>query len=167
MKAFAAFVVLVLSVPAASFAHPRHVTTTTIDLRPERGVLEVAVKVELDDLKDALTIYEDEPVDFFAKNEKTAAALMRYMSQKLVVQRDGPPWPLRWVGHEVTPKGTWLYFEVLGPKGSWSGASVRNTSFFELEATQMNVVTVRNGKDKRTVSFTRSSNPFPLLPEAS
>lgn len=104
-------------------------------------------------------------MDLFSESEATSKALTRYLSRKIVVESAGQRWPVRWLGHEITPKGTWLYLEVMAPKAGWGAATVRNTLFFELEPTQINVLTLRDRGIKRSVSFTRSSAPVPLAAE--
>ncbi|MEO1483273.1 MAG: DUF6702 family protein [Myxococcota bacterium] len=143
----AAFAVLMLvSIPAAG--HPQHRTTAQIEANMERGVLEVGLRVHPEDLARAVKRFE-----------ATEKPVLRYLQSHFQwVQGDaGEAAPIRWVGQEPEGADLWLYFEI--PYVSGPG-ELTHTVFFELFANQINVVRLRVGGKKRTVSLTAKSAPL-------
>lgn len=136
-------------VPAA--AHPQHRTTAQVDVNYDRKVLEVGLRVQPDDLARAL-----EPRD---KRAMAAAQVRLYVQERFVLQQGTRKSRLKWVGQEREGAELWLYFEMPFVVGT---AKLSNRMFFELFDKQINVVRIRDGRKKRTVSMTAKSTPLEL-----
>lgn len=148
-------VVLAIDVVPAE-AHPQHRTTAQVDVNHDRKVLEVGLRVHPDDLARAI-----EPRDKRAMAAAAAAAQVRlYLQERFVLQQGKRKSRLKWVGQERDGAELWLYFEMpfaVGP------ARLSNRVFFELFDKQINVVRIRDGGEKRTVSLTAKSDSIELV----
>ncbi|MEO0812229.1 MAG: DUF6702 family protein [Myxococcota bacterium] len=145
-----AIVVGLLALGVSAHAHPQHRTTAQADVRADRGVLEVALRVHPADLARAIELRDESTLTAPDSEQKLRAYLQRRFR---VVQEDAVS-TLRWVGLEPEGSDLWLYFELPIRKGP---AELSNRVFFELFETQINVLRLRNGTQSRTVSLTAKS----------
>ncbi len=141
-------------------AHPYHATVAEAQLNAETGRLEISLKVIPEDLERALRRRHRERV-ILERTPRVDEMILDYLRDSFVVTQKGERHSLSWVGKEIGPEGCWLYFEVPMADGL-AGAQLRNTIFFEIEASQINTVRLRAGDLHRTLIFT-DQRPARLL----
>ncbi len=134
-------------------AHSYHTTVAEVTLNADAGRLEVALRALPEDLERALERHSGQRV----RLELTAGvdeSIMAYLRDHFVVTQAGERRALTWVGKEVSAQAVWLYFEIDAPKGI-AGATLEQSTFFELEAKQVNTVRFTAGERRLTLTFTR------------
>ncbi len=134
-------------------AHPYHTTTTQVEHNRERATLEIALKAWPEDLERALTEAAGEKV----RLELTADVdqhILDYLRGHFRIREDDALLELRWVGKEISVRAAWLYFEIPVPP-SLAGLELEQRVFFELQTDQLNIVEVRDGTARYTLSLHR------------
>ena len=144
-----------------AIAHPAHVSLAEMEWNSKARRLEVALRVSSVDLEAVLSA--SSPVRL---RLETAADLdqriQAYLAQHLQVLPAGKDIPLtiRWIGKELSPKATWLYFEIDVPPGC-EHLRIRNTLFQDWQ-TQVNTINFRDGAHRKSWAFTRTTAEHPL-----
>ncbi len=140
-----------LLVPRRAGAHPHHATLAMAELNRDTGKLEVALKVDPDDLERA--IRKATRTKIRPEDPEAEAHVEAYLRERFVVRppegKSDRPRPLQWVGMEVSVAEAWLYFEI-PVRGIWR-LRIRNTVFFDLEDGQVNTLNLRDGEDRLTL----------------
>ena len=146
-------------------AHPFHVTYTEVDWNARTMVLEVALRVQPEDLDRLLSSREKRRIDI-EKTKGVDKLIQKYLAEVFLVS----PTPakaksLRWIGKEVSAKEAWLYFEVSRPQGI-GDLKLLNRIFLEILPDQVNTVRFRQGKTRTTLRFDRDSRkPLAVRPK--
>lgn len=156
-------------------SHPYHVSKAELNWNPKTGNFEVALCVWPADLEKAIARQQQRSVDL-DKVDNLDDLMRTYVEQSFLIRVDDrsgsesvddtivvsekassnsestakPDAKLRWVGHELTLKEAWLYFEIPGnpSPGRWE---IENRVFFELNDDQMNLVQLTTGEQVQTV----------------
>jgi len=156
------FAALVLGAAATAKAHPVHASFAEVGYEPKTGQLEVALEVDARDLEVLLKARAGRPVDLDETRdaEKLVAA---YVRTAFVVRKIGraktktesrtKPFPLEWVGMELSGAKAVLYFAVPVEKSA-TRVLIQNRVFFDLEARQVNTMVLRVGERRKTLRFT-------------
>lgn len=130
-------------------AHPFHVSVAVADWNAESGKLEVSLRCHPIDLEQVVNERAKKRVHL----EKAESQVQAYLIDVIkATTRDGQDVKLEWVGMELTDKYAWLYFEIPLKDGP-SGTTLTHRLFFTELDDQVNLVTVRDGKRKRSFSF--------------
>lgn len=166
-----------------SVAHPFHVSFAEVDWNSESGKLEVALKIDPDDLEQAVRRHCGKRIDI--DKAESAAAIEAYIRETFLIRlpsRSGEKKvaarskstanarkDFKWVGSEIDTKSAWLFFEIAAKDGP-EGMVVEN--FLLAEAPQpSNTVHVRAGKRTSTMTFDRKNTrrviKFPTRHEPS
>lgn len=136
--------------PAA--AHDFHASLTQIEVNSSAKTVEIAIRVFVDDLEDALSRRAGRRVQLGTTSGFDALALA-YVSAGLRIETAGGELlPLEWVGKESTVDIVWLYVEAPIREGL-DNVKLHDTLFFELFEDQVNTVNVRDGKRRATLTF--------------
>ena len=143
-------------------AHPFHATYTEVDWNAKSKVLEVALRVQPEDLDRVLSLRAKRKIDI-EKTKDVDKLIQKYLADVFLVEpKLKQPVAIRWVGKEVSSKEAWLYFEISRPQGI-EGLKLLNRIFLEIIPDEVNTVRVRYGKQRVTLRFDRNSRkPVPL-----
>ena len=143
-------------------AHPFHATYTEVDWNAKSKVLEVALRVQPEDLDRVLSLRAKRKIDI-EKTKDVDKLIQKYLAEVFLVEpKLKQPVAIRWVGKEVSSKEAWLYFEISRPQGI-EGLKLLNRIFLEIIPDEVNTVRVRHGKQRVTLRFDRNSRkPVPL-----
>lgn len=138
------FLLLLLFVyvkPAA--AHEYHASIADVRYNPRTQSLEVAVKVFMDDLEDALSKRNKTTVVYSHTSEQVKKYLTDYLSSNLVLEVEkGKPLKQKYVGSEEDADVVWMYLEMPVQQTSLSQLYVKNALLTELFSDQMNIVNI-------------------------
>lgn len=151
----------VLAITTPLQAHPFHATYAEVDWNETGKVLEVALRVQPEDLERILSLRAKRRIDI-EKTKGVDKLIHKYLTEVFVVEQKGAEQKsvnmptLRWVGKEVSAKEAWLYFEVPRPAGV-KDLKMLNQIFFEILSDQVNTVRFRQGKKRITLRFDRNS----------
>lgn len=154
-------------------AHPYHVAIAEATHRPDRGRLEVALRVTPDDLEAELerrydldTDLDEQPFDPKSKTDRAIAHLVqddfRVQSASRIL------YGTSLIGRESDLEYTWLYFEVAIPS-HLDELQLLVRVLFSLEAGQENRVNLDLGTSRKTFVFRVGDPPQALIepPHAS
>ena len=143
-------------------AHPFHATYTEVDWNAKSKVLEVALRVQPEDLDRVLSLRTKRKIDI-EKTKDVDKLIQKYLAEVFLVEpKLKQPLAIRWVGKEVSSKEAWLYFEVSRPQGI-EGLKLLNRIFLEIIPDEVNTVRFRYDKKRVTLRFERNSRqPVPV-----
>ena len=141
------FVGLVLFVTLSSWFHPVHVSVTNVDLEPEKGMINVSVKLFSDDFEDLiLRKYGVQMSITLQENpEKHIAAINRYIGDALQFTiNGGQEIEMDFSGSELNHEAIWLsYMGVSGQR--IRKMEVRNELMLDKFEDQTNLMIVSYG----------------------
>lgn len=144
-------------------AHPFHVTFAEAEFNAKTKSLEVALRVNPNDLEHALRRMTGKRV-VLETTPKIGEIIQKYVSKTFKVRDTGQKHvEYKWVGHEVGIKHAWLYFEFPLP-GGLEGSELENQFFFELQTNQVNTINVIDGEKTTTLHLHRN-NPRGKIPK--
>ncbi|WP_241738915.1 DUF6702 family protein [Pontibacter beigongshangensis] len=127
-------------------AHDYHASITDIRYNPKTQRLEVAIKVFMDDLEEALSRKSKAKV-VYSNSEQVQQLLQAYLRRHLVFEQEkGKPLQQHFLGSEAETDAVWAYVEVPVPDAR-RPLLVHNTVLMELFDDQMNIVNI-NSKGK-------------------
>ena len=146
---------------AAVLAHPHHATLAEAEYNAEARALEVALNVRPIDLERVLKRRTGKSVDIdSAAGEKAVA---KYLAERFTAlppdldphdERDPEPAAFEWVGREFGVADGWAYFRLKLP-GGIDGVRVTDRVLFDLEADQVNRLTLTVGRTRAGYAFDR------------
>ena len=168
-------IIFLISMVASASAHPFHVSFAEVDWNPDSGVLEVAIKMDPNDLERAVREHCKKRIDIDSSDAELRIA--DYVRQNFTIRpaiskvvdkaigkkqrsetrasddlrraHENPE--LRWVGREIDTSSAWLYFEIVTKK-SPDGMEIKNTLLANTERPS-NTVLVRFNKRSTTMTF--------------
>ncbi|WP_276498019.1 DUF6702 family protein [Pontibacter litorisediminis] len=130
-----------LAKPAA--AHDYHASIADVRFNPRTQNLEVAVKVFMDDLENALSQRNKAKVVYSHTSEQVKKYLTDYLAANLVLEVEkGKPLQQKFQGSEEDADVVWLYLEVPVKRESLPQLYVKNAVLTELFSDQMNIVNI-------------------------
>lgn len=146
-------VLFVLAASVCVAAHPYHVSLAEVERNQKTGNLQVALCVWPADLEKAISRQSGEPVNL-DEVEQLDRQLERFVREHFVVRdaEQNRMATIRWVGHELSLKQAWLYFEVKTSR--IAQLSLENRVFLAMNDEQLNQVNFVSGKHRSTFSFT-------------
>ncbi|QDU68106.1 DUF6702 family protein [Engelhardtia mirabilis] len=122
--------------------HPWHETQAELDLRPERGLFEVAVRIDALELEQALSRRAGRRLSL-DRTDEVAPQLEAWTRESFLARSAGGSWAtLNWVGFEAEVRDAWIFFELILPPGP-GPLSLSNQMLFERNAFQSNKLFVR------------------------
>lgn len=136
-----ALLALVLTfVSLFAHAHDYHASITDAKYNPRTQSLEVAVKVFMDDLEEALS-HRNKTRVTYNQSPKVQQYVHEYIIASLSFETEkGKPLRSTFVGAEQEADVVWIYFEVPVKAEALSHLYVRNVVLQELFNDQMNIV---------------------------
>lgn len=140
------FVALLAMQPAS--AHDYHASITDVAYNPRTQSLEVAVKVFMDDLEEALSRQAKSNITYSSSSVAVKEQLADYLKSTLSFELEkGKPLKARLVGSEEDADVVWLYVEVPVQQAALTQLYIKNAILTDMFTDQMNIVNVNyNGK---------------------
>ena len=131
----------------STLGHPGHVSMAEVEYLDNK--LEVAMQVDWRDLE--------------TLSEFQGLTVKQLIEKHFVVLDDqGEPCKMNWLGTETEIFRTWLYFEI-HLEGPLSSHTMENSLFFDLKHNgQINTVQLKLGSKLRTLSFTAEKSRYQL-----
>ncbi|MEQ9407256.1 MAG: hypothetical protein RIK87_05995 [Fuerstiella sp.] len=94
------------------WAHPDHFAVTEIEWNPVSERFEVAMKLRLPDLEDALSLQQGARINIVS-HPQSKTLIRTYLQQHVAVTFEGDDeCVLHWVGMELDLHDVWIYFEA-------------------------------------------------------
>jgi hypothetical protein len=135
-------------------AHPFHVSFAEVDWNATAGTLEVALKIDPDDLEREVRLHCGRRISL---EEKEAAPLVaayvrdHFSIGSAATNNERHAANFRWIGSETTLKSAWLFFEIKS-KENPAGLFIQNRLLAHTEQ-PTNTVLVRADKSSSTMTF--------------
>ena len=154
-----------------SMAHPCHVSFAEVEWNAKTGNLEVALKLDPDDLEQAVRRHCGKRISI--DHADSAAVIEAYIRKNFTIATPRPKVEgkdatslvsgrsnvaknrFQWIGSEINEKTAWLYFEIAAKDGP-EGMVVRN-GLLANAPHPTNTVHIRSGKRSATMTFSRQS----------
>lgn len=150
----------------ADAAHKFHASLTQIEVNATAKTVEVAIRVFVDDLEEALTRRAGHRVRLETASDFDALSLAYVASSLKLVAPDGESLTFRWIGKEASVDVVWLYVEA-PLDGQIDGCKLEDALFFDLFDDEVNTVNLKDGKRRATLTFSTGdgARPIAFLPE--
>ncbi len=135
---------MILYVLIFSFLHPFHVSVTDIEFDEEAKSLEIAQKIFIDDLGNAIMTKEGNSIDLFEveNNEKIRSMVQAYIESKFKLEVNGKPAPYNFLGASHKDDVIWCFMEI--PKvRKLNTIKVTNTVLTEVFNDQVNLIHIK------------------------
>lgn len=124
-------------------AHDYHASIADVRFNSRTQSLEVAVKVFMDDLEDALSQRNKTKVVYSHTSEQVKKYLSDYLATNLVLEVEkGKPLKQKFLGSEEDADVVWMYLEVPVQQEALRQLYVKNAVLTELFSDQMNIVNI-------------------------
>lgn len=157
-KAQSLILVLCLLVTVPVLAHPSHSSYAELDWNEAGSTLEVALRVVPEDLEQALTRAEGQPVVLQERDQDSSRVVQAYLATHFLVANDrGEKMPLSLVGMEISHNQTWIYFTVA--TGTGRPLTLDNRLMMETADSQINRVRRLWSAPDSTLVFHRGGTP--------
>lgn len=153
MAVFLSLICLATAIPRSE-AHPGHFSVSEIEWNPTSGRYEIAMRLRIPDLEDAISVQQKHRFRFDA-NPDAAIHIRSYLQKHFSVLNDGhKSCRLRWVGIEPEIHHVWIYFEAESVSEAATDGTVRDRRVTTQQATQKRAVP-QNGEaaDDRWAAF--------------
>lgn len=134
----------------AHYAHPFYVSICQINYNAEAKSLEIACKIFIDDLEEALEQKGNKDLNLGLENESASADeyISAYLSKHLSIEVNALPVQGDFLGKEITDDVVWCYIEMLEVPFP-NEISIHNTLLLSTFENQQNIVHMKvNGKEK-------------------
>ena len=152
---------------ASVMAHPAHVSMAEMEWDATSKIFEVSLKIAPDDLELALSQALGRRISL-PGTQQLDELLRDLLTARFTIRPEtGKPLALHWIGHEISPRAVWLYFEFRPDPGQ-NAFDLSNRLLLEVRAQQVNTVNFNLGKQRQTFRFSRDDvEARLLLPDAS
>lgn len=153
---------LLSCIAATALAHPFHMARFEAGYNRDEGVLEVAMRVYLDDFEAALRAHAGRAVLIEEGCEPGCSeAASAYLAEGWIWREPGEQepeegWPeaeVAWVGFEMETLHAWIFYTVTVP-GELGVLELSVPLMFEFQDGQENVLTLIEDDEKRSFVFT-------------
>ena len=137
-------------------AHDYHASITDVKYNPRTQNLEVAVKVFMDDLENALSRQAKTKITYSSSSEEVKKHIADYLQSRLSFEVEkGKPLKSKLLGSEEDVDVVWMYVEVPVQKIPMAQLYVKNAILTDLFADQMNIVNVNYKGETESVLMQR------------
>ncbi len=128
-------------------SHPIHVSITEINWNESTKSLEIAHKIFIDDLEDALEKQFNLRLHLATdrENEETDMYLKKYLAQHFQLQGNGKPLLYHYLGKEYEQQAIWVFAEVQGVR-KLKNLEIKNAILVDLYADQDNLLHLQKNK---------------------
>ncbi len=141
-----------LVIAALSVFHPFFVSMTEFNYNAKDKELEISVRIFTDDFEN--TIRKDHPgvkVDILrpANQAQMNQFVNEYIQKHLVLQLNGKPAAISFVGYEQQSESIWTYFEVKNVSGVQK-LDVTNALLHDYNTNQINMMHIKVGDNEQS-----------------
>jgi SpoU rRNA methylase family enzyme len=121
--------------------HPFYMSVTEIEYRPAQKELQIACKIFMDDLEDALKAETKKAIKLGDDKLKAAhqQLINQYLQQHLKLVIDGKPVAYEMIGFEKEQEAVWNYL-VVKNVAPFKTATVQNDVLYQLRDGQINII---------------------------
>ncbi len=164
MKLFRILLLVTLVPLSISFTvHKFYVSTTKIEYAQEEQSLQIINKLFIDDIEDVLQERYSDEIRLGAEGEtpKDAELLKNYIMQKLIIEVNGSPVVLNYIGHEYNNEEVKTYLEV-NNISELKTITIENKMLTEVFEDQQNIINVKKQKRRRSLMLDKD-NPKGVL----
>lgn len=138
-------------------AHQQKITITTVSVNPRTGMIEVVHQVPVHDAEHALSVQGVRLPDIVG-SAKSREDFARYVTTRFLLEVDGAPVALGYVGSEISGGSLMVYQEAPAPKGD-ARVRVNSQVLTDVWARQENRVNLGRGTRVETFIFTAGDAP--------
>ena len=123
------------------FTHPYYMSVTEIDYKPQQKELQIACKIFMDDLEDALKAETQKSITLTDEKQKAnhQQLIYKYLQQHLKLMVDGKPVSYEMLGFEKEQEAIWNYL-VVKNISPFKTVTVYNDVLFQLRDGQINII---------------------------
>ncbi|UYQ93899.1 hypothetical protein MKQ68_02160 [Chitinophaga horti] len=139
------------------YLHPFYVSVTEIKHNPGKQRLEVSCRIFADDFENTLKKNYNTTFDIIKPTNRRLVDSLAgdYIKKHLVLQADGKPVNLRYLGYEIQEDAAWCYLEA--PAGATlNKLRLKDDLLFESHESQINMVHVIVKNERKS---TKLDNP--------
>ena len=124
--------------------HKFYVSTTTIEFREEKNVIQITCQLFIDDVEKSLNRYQ-EGIKLAPDSNKQVIdrLLKKSLKKSILITIDGENTDLIYIGREYKNDILQCYFEANAPASS-QNLSIENRTFFDLFEDQQNIIHYKN-----------------------
>ncbi|WP_296718987.1 DUF6702 family protein [Erythrobacter sp.] len=159
LRRLALMIALVLAAPLALpvAAHQQKIAISTVSVNPRTDRLEAVHQVPVHDAEHALRAQGAKTPDIVGSAD-SREAFARYVARRFLLEVDGAPAAMEYVGSEITGGSLMVYLEAPAPRAN---ATVRVNSqiLTDVWARQENRVNLGSGTDVTTFIFSAGDGP--------
>lgn len=143
-------------------SHTFHASLAQVEFNESSKKVEIAIRVFVDDLEEALTRQAGRRVRLDTTSNVDALALS-YVTRSIRIETaQGAPVALTWIGKEPSVDVVWIYVEGSASESIENGR-LRYAAFFELFDDQVNTVNIKAGKRRATLTFSTGDGAKPIV----
>ena len=124
--------------------HKFYVSTTTIEFKEEKNVIQITCQLFIDDVEKSLNRYQ-EGIKLAPDSNKQGIdrLLKKSLKKSILITIDGENTDLIYIGREYKNDILQCYFEANAPASS-QNLSIENRTFFDLFEDQQNIIHYKN-----------------------
>ena len=124
--------------------HKFYVSTTTIEFKEEKNVIQITCQLFIDDVEKSLNRYQ-EGIKLAPDSNKQGIdkLLKKSLKKSILISIDGETTDLIYIGREYKNDILQCYFEANAPASS-QNLSIENRTFFDLFEDQQNIIHYKN-----------------------
>ena len=124
--------------------HKFYVSTTTIEFKEEKNVIQITCQLFIDDVEKSLNRYqEDIKLAPDSNKQEIDKLLKKSLKKSILILIDGKTTDLIYIGREYKNDILQCYFEANAPASS-QNLSIENRTFFDLFEDQQNIIHYKN-----------------------
>ena len=137
--------------------HKFYVSTTTIEFKEEKNVIQITCQLFIDDVEKSLNRYQED-IKLAPDSNKLEIdkLLKKSLKKSILILIDGKTLDLIYIGREYKNDILQCYFEANAPASSLN-LSIENRTFFDLFEDQQNIIHYKN-KSIRKIILLYSEN---------
>ncbi len=124
--------------------HKFYVSTTTIEFKEEKNVIQITCQLFIDDVEKSLNRYQED-IKLAPDSNKLEIdkLLKKSLKKSILILIDGKTIDLIYIGREYKNDILQCYFEANAPASSLN-LSIENRTFFDLFENQQNIIHYKN-----------------------
>ena len=145
--------------------HKFYVSTTTIEFKEEKSLIQITCQLFIDDVEKSLNRYQrDIRLDPDSNKQEIDKLLKKSLKKSILILIDGKTTDLIYVGREYKNDILQCYFEANAPSSSLN-LSIENRTFFDLFEDQQNIIHYKNKSIRKSflLHSENDSTTFPLF----
>ncbi|MFL2601677.1 MAG: DUF6702 family protein [Flavobacteriaceae bacterium] len=158
------FIVYSIFIPK-KIEHKFYVSTTTIEFKEEKSLIQISCQLFIDDIEKSLNRYQrDIRLAPDSNKQEIDKLLKKSLKKSILILIDGKTTDLIYLGREYKNDILQCYFEANAPTSSLN-LSIENRTFFDLFEDQQNIIHYKNKSIRKSflLHSENDSTTFPLF----